>query len=930
MNIRYFPGIKESLFLMVLFLPVLLVGQDCVDETIAALPFNVSSSTCGMGNDITVGNVCNSWEMSGEDITYSYTTGTEECMELELSGFPTGAAGVIVTSGCPNAGGSECVTSASSGFNATSLSATFYTEPNTTYYFSISSDDWDAACIDYDFSLNSDCPAPNTGDCLGAINICEDYYYEENAPDGSGNFVDNIAATDCGAFSMDNVGWYTLTVQTAGVLNFTLSPLEVDDYDWQLFNLTGASCAELATNADLLVSCNTYGEIGNNGETGISTANGGTGTANGPGNTNGPPFNEDLNVEVGETYVLVVSNWSGTPNGYELDFSASTATFIDDIPPEVEQVSTDCNGIKVEFSEYIDCTTALPGYFNVEGPGGPYTVTELESACTDGFDHSLSFDLVLDTPFPGEGGDFELVFNESELADMCGNFLEPVSIPFVIQPGMELETTTVPAACGNDNGALEIEVVSGGTAPFTYAIDGDNFQAGAAFTNLAAGDYTVTVRDDAGCTTSLDVTVPADVIDFTAGEDTYSCQLSYAGEATLPDGYTGEWTAPAGVQMSDTDNPNCIFSPSEAGSYTFTWTITNGTNCTVDQSVDVVFNAIEVSGLSILPPTCFDQCDASAEATVSGVADMAALEYEWSGGTTSPATPGVADELCPGMNTLTLRTGEGCTLDYPFEIANPDPIAIDSVIVNEESCPDFCDGSIVIESAEASTFSFDGGLTFSSSKSADQLCAGSYRLVLKNADQCQVDTTVNLMPPKGPEALIRVSPLRQSTFTPHFQFENQSDNYLTSYWQFDYPNGADFSHKDDPAYTYSNPEVGDYTVMLVATDSKGCVDTTFRTVGIYEDTWIYIPSSFTPNGDGLNDIFRPVISNVDVDDYSLEIFNRWGEAVFQTTDIDKGWNGSVSGSGYFGEAGSYSYHIHIREQESGDRREWNGSLMLIR
>src|SRR5690606_12138412 len=109
--------------------------------------------------------------------------------------------------------------------------------------------------------------------------------------------------------------------------------------------------------------------FGVNGPTGISSADGGSGNENGPGNLNGPPFNADLQVVAGETYVLMVSNWSGTSNGYTLDFNNSTAGFLDEIPPEIESIEPTCNDVIVTFTENISCTTVNLADFNLEGPG---------------------------------------------------------------------------------------------------------------------------------------------------------------------------------------------------------------------------------------------------------------------------------------------------------------------------------------------------------------------------------------------------------------------------------------------------------------------------------------------------------------------------------------------------------------------------------
>src|SRR5690606_25584827 len=330
-NLSKFAAYKYSLLLVFLIVTLFTKAQDCVDVVIPSLPFATSSSTCGEGADVGFNNVCNAWNVTGEDIIYSFTTTDESCVVIELSGFPSGAAGVIMSTGCPTDMSGACVSILTSDFSSTSVTGTVSVQANTTYYITISSDSWMANCIDFDLSISSDCPAPNVNDCLGAITMCDGYFYEENAPTGNGNYPDNLPLNGCQMTTVANMGWYQLTTQTAGVLNFSLTPNSTDDYDWILFNMTDATCNDIATNPDLVVSCNTYGLFGLNSTTGISSANGGTGNANGPGDINGPPFNADLNVEAGETYVLMISNWSATTNGYELDFGESTATFIDNI-----------------------------------------------------------------------------------------------------------------------------------------------------------------------------------------------------------------------------------------------------------------------------------------------------------------------------------------------------------------------------------------------------------------------------------------------------------------------------------------------------------------------------------------------------------------------------------------------------------------------
>lgn len=173
--------------------------------------------------------------------------------------------------------------------------------------------------------LSSRTAAQSSSDCIGALPFCSGPGQgKATVSSGDGNVHDEtrLACVDNEGYST----WYTFTTTTAGIFRFVLTPVDQDDdYDWALFNITGNDCGDIPNDPDLLVSCNSWGDNNNNGTTGISTPLGGSGNQNGPGTTNGPPFNEDLQVQAGETYVLMVSNWSESTKGFNINVSGSTA-----------------------------------------------------------------------------------------------------------------------------------------------------------------------------------------------------------------------------------------------------------------------------------------------------------------------------------------------------------------------------------------------------------------------------------------------------------------------------------------------------------------------------------------------------------------------------------------------------------------------------
>ena len=172
--------------------------------------------------------------------------------------------------------------------------------------------------------------AQTISDCSGAVFLCGDLYTETEATLNTGDIYEYTGA--CNASLEQSSLWYTFTVQENGLLSFIIDPLNpMDDYDWGLFDITTGGCEGIGT--PILspeVGCNSFGLAPPepNGPTGISSANGGTGNSNGPGNLNGPAFNADLPVQAGETYALVVMNWTNSLEGYTIDFGQSTASLI--------------------------------------------------------------------------------------------------------------------------------------------------------------------------------------------------------------------------------------------------------------------------------------------------------------------------------------------------------------------------------------------------------------------------------------------------------------------------------------------------------------------------------------------------------------------------------------------------------------------------
>ena len=314
---------------------------------------------------------------------------------------------------------------------------------------------------------------PTTQDCRGAIPVCDFIYTEDSTASGFGNYfeIPNGGNGCPNNHCMDgekNSRWYIFTVISSGDLRFQITPqVSTDDYDWAVFDLTEHHCEEIWGGANLIMSsCNAAGGGGYQGTTGISTLNGGNSNCNNGGPTN--KWNIDLPVFEGETYVLAISDWTQTPGGYTLNFSASSASIFDDQNPYIEYIGgdliTECgtNELEIRFNENVKCSSIQKQDFKLEGPGGPYVIDSIYGeTCSLGGNNERDYILYVSPPF-NQGGDYVLTIkNFAFIKDACDNYADAEAYDFTI----DLDSPDV-------NAGDDIDIFVGETANLDGSADG--------------------------------------------------------------------------------------------------------------------------------------------------------------------------------------------------------------------------------------------------------------------------------------------------------------------------------------------------------------------------------------------------------------------------------------------------------------------------
>jgi gliding motility-associated-like protein len=182
------------------------------------------------------------------------------------------------------------------------------------------------------------------------------------------------------------------------------------------------------------------------------------------------------------------------------------------------------------------------------------------------------------------------------------------------------------------------------------------------------------------------------------------------------------------------------------------------------------------------------------------------------------------------------------------------------------------------------------------------------------------------------EVPVRPQPVADFTFAPlrplaefdEVRFTNTSsgDRLNNFYWQLD---GSESCNTAKPNNMCIFKNEGTYAVALVAVNKWGCADTVVKPITVLPDVTVFVPNTFTPNADRINEIFYPVCRGIK--HYKMSVFNRWGHPIHQSESSENGWDGT------FGEEpcpdGVYIWKISA-VAVTGEVKQLAGHVVLMR
>ena len=293
---------------------------------------------------------------------------------------------------------------------------------------------------------------------------------------------------------------------------------------------------------------------------------------------------------------------------------------------------------------------------------------------------------------------------------------------------------------GTCDGAITFQNPMGGTPPYQYALNGNNYSPTNSYSNLCEGNYTLTIKDNQNCTLQILDTIvePENLVLF---DTLVKKEICGGGDGEIY--ITAEGGSPIYTySLGATSNTTGIFKNLTAGNYQFMVTDANG--CT---------KSIDVTLLNIPPPNpVIDyQQDVACAGGLNGAVTIVVTittgtsPFTFNLNNTGPS-PMNTFNVNAGAHTVVVNDANNCSGSITFNIGQPSPLSFTSSHT-DINCNGVCDGTITINASGATPpyqYSSDGGLSYQTSSVLTGLCAGNVDVRVIDANGCLANSTVNI------------------------------------------------------------------------------------------------------------------------------------------------------------------------------------------
>ncbi len=770
-------------------------------------------------------------------------------------------------------------------------------------------------------------------------------------------------------FSTPNPMWLYLNVSTAGNIDILIqqynnngTPIDVDFALYGPFTDINTACANIGPNSPT-VDC--------------SYSASATETAN------------ITNAQPGQFYMMLVTNFNGQQGNIQFSQSGggggTDCNIVQPCTVSATQVADTC-------SQGVGTVTATPGTgtapftYSWSIPGNPttatvtnvaagtYTVTmNTDDGCTatanvtvNNYTPTYSS---TSTPASCPNGSDGTATANASLANVNTTYqwndpaAQTTQTATGLAPGSYTCTVTLPNGCSGTTtvtvGANPVNYSatstliscpggSDGTATaamtpvvgnLSYQWDDAAAQTTQTATNLSQGTYNVTITSDMGCTGTASVTVNEipQMTAVIASQTDVTCNSGSDGTATInvTDGtspYSYSWDNSASTTNTATDLA--------AGTSTITITDYNG--CVITQPVTIDEpTPLQIDFITQDTMICPED---DIDLSVNGSGGSSAYTFTWTENGNVIGT-GATINVHPtsASTTYCVEMSEDCgspTTSRCVTITHPTPIEPMLSLPTYRECNPYTFEFFNTSSnaSEIGTVFYDFGnyetaLVYgddSTSMLYDEVGKYTIGMTVTSIYGCVYDTIfpdlLETLP--VPVADFTISSNPTTIFETELKMQDKS-SFDVIQWQWSSPYSTpQMSNYESPTFEFPEGEVGEYPVTLYVTTADGCIDSLTKTVIVSSDVLFYAPNAFTPDGDEFNQDWRFYVDGIDEYHFELLVFNRWGEVVWETHDVNVGWDGTYNGKVV--PAGAYSWKAEVKDLYNDKKYTFNGTITILR
>ena len=477
-------------------------------------------------------------------------------------------------------------------------------------------------------------------------------------------------------------------------------------------------------------------------------------------------------------------------------------------------------------------------------------------------------------------------------------------------------------------------LTGGSQVPVTIATSGGTFSGSAGLSidpttgeidvaTTGTGSFDVTYTTSGTCPDNLTIT-----IDITASPDaTFSYAASpycQSGTATITFGAGasgGVFSEATGDLVINSTTGEVDLAASLPGTYTVMNDIAAAGGCAAASSS----TSIEVLAADDPSFTLTDYCVGSSNSATSIATVGGTFSFDpdpGDGATIDPVTGSISDGIAGSIYFVQYSTSGVCVDDTTISVTVNDTVYAgqNSTLTLCQSGPNDSLFNYLGTAEVGGNWSGPTTLTegFLGSFDPSTNIAGVYTYVVISNGACPNDTAFVTVDVLDPVADFTISAASGSAPLV-VDFTNTSTGATSYFWDLDVSTSIDIS----PQETYTNS--GNYTIMLIATNG-GCEDTVFTEITVFGTSELVMPNVFSPNNDGVNDQFQPIIQGME--EIELLIFNRWGELIMKLTQLNQGWDGR-SVTGEYVPEGTYYYTVSAKGLD-GEEYNRSGYVVLKR